>query len=229
MDALQVRQAWAKFCALDKGHALISQLSDASQQKQLRRDETLINQGDAVDGVYLVVAGQLRAVRYTANGHEIWLSDLFGGDLVGEIAVLADTKRTSALLASRPTSLLSIATHTFVAAILDHGVFGLALAKQFSKRLEATSGQLADLMGMPVDVRLHAELVRAGQQDSSDDEMFVITSVPKVSALGQRIHASREATSRALSSLEKRGLVERTSDHWAVICPRDMLSDLALT
>ena len=220
-DFLHRSRAWAAFCSLDVGHHIVTQLSEHSIKKQLNAGEVLLSQEDIADGVYLITMGELRAVRYTANGHEIWLSDLVIGDLVGEIALLTGKRRTSTLVASRPTNLLFLPAQNFATVAREHSVFAFAVAQLSAKRLDATSEQLSDLLGMPVLVRLHAELARSAEPDAIDDELLTITSVPTVTLLGQRIHASREATSRALSLLEKRGFVQRGKSRWNIILPKN--------
>ena len=61
---------------------------------------------------------------------------------------------------------------------------GALLALQLAKRLAATSEQLVDLLGMPVLIRFHAELVRSEEPDLTDDELRVIESAATVSSLG---------------------------------------------
>ncbi|MEM9668198.1 MAG: Crp/Fnr family transcriptional regulator [Pseudomonadota bacterium] len=215
----QIQAAWTQFSGRDIDDPIIEQLAGRSRQIQLPLGDTLLHQDDVANNVFLIAQGELRAVKYTSNGHEIWLSDLSAGDLVGELAVLANIKRTSSLIASSPSTVLSLTAAEFEHLLMRDGALGLSLARQLAKRLEATSGQLVDLLGMPVTIRLHAELVRSAEPDPADEELNIISSAPSVSVLGQRIHASREATSRALSSLERRGLVHRQKARWTVISP----------
>jgi CRP-like cAMP-binding protein len=110
----------------------------------------------------------------------------------------------------------------FLSTAAQHAELAVALARLLARRLGATSTQVADLVALSVPHRLLGELMRLGAQTSDDSELFFIPTPPTVSALGQRIHATREATSRALGELETRGLVRRVDDGWMVLIPNSL-------
>jgi CRP/FNR family cyclic AMP-dependent transcriptional regulator len=230
----RLRQAlrwWSDFASLPPGHPAIAALAAASQMRTLDADEVLVNEGDDDGTVFLVVSGLLRTVRHTRNGHEVWYADVEPGDLTGDMAALTGARRTSSVVATNAVSVFAIDQDAFLAVAGTHADFALALAKMLAHRLQRTSKHLAELVALPVSTRLHGELAAMGTPVRGDDEVFEITSPPKVMALSQRIHATREATSRALADLQKRGLLKRTRTLWRVIVPVEsrMLSTEART
>jgi len=66
--------------------------------------EVVFRQGDAGDGLYLVVSGRLR-VTVAADGAERAVQDLGRGAIVGEIALLTDRPRTATVHAVRDSDL----------------------------------------------------------------------------------------------------------------------------
>jgi CRP-like cAMP-binding protein len=219
-DDKTISESWAEFCQLETIHIAVQKLAEASRKTELSPNEILIEQGSNSDAVYLVVSGRLKIVLYTENGHEIWLSDAEAGDMLGEISALADVERTSSIVSVDTSVVLSVQKFVFLSIAEEYGAVSMAVGRLLAQRLAATSAQMSELVAMPVAARLHAELIRIGSKDERDDERFEVHEPTSVSELGQRIHATREATSRALTQLERRGLVHRGTDLLTVILPK---------
>jgi CRP-like cAMP-binding protein len=212
-------QWWARFVGLSPDHAAIQALSRASQTRQLEAGATLLEEGDEDDAVFIVASGALKTIRLTDNGHEIWYSDVSPGDVIGEIAALVGAVRTSSVVAKQATMVFAVEREAFLRIATAHPEIALAVARLLARRLKATSQQMADLVALSLNNRLHSELARIGAPSATDREVFLIETPPTVSALAQRIHATREATSRAFKELEDQGLVRRLSHSWMVVVP----------
>jgi CRP/FNR family cyclic AMP-dependent transcriptional regulator len=220
----QAQRLWSRFAGLALGHPAVQALVTASQQRRLAPVDVLVNETEEDGTVFLVVSGILRTVRYTANGHEVWLADVKPGDLAGDMAALTGGRRTSTVIAKSACTVLAISQDAFLGIGNRHADFAIAIARMLALRLQTTSTHLAELVSLPVSTRLHGELASMGTSTHLDRESFEITAPPKVLALSQRIHATREATSRALSELEARGLLTRSKLSWTVIVPAGALA-----
>lgn len=212
----QARRAWAAFLAAGEDDPAAHILGAASARRSLQKDAILLHESDTDDGVYLVVSGSLRSVRNPTDGQEIWLADHHAGELIGEIAALTGQKRTSSTIAMRPSVVFAVARADFLAACALHGSLGLALARLLAARLARTSTQVAELVAMGVHNRLHQELIRLSNPATRGGAVIPSELAPSITQLGQRIHATREATSRALRDLEARGVIARSGDGWVL-------------
>lgn len=218
---------WAQFAGLDPAHPAVAQLAAASMSRRAGRGEVIVAEGDADDAVYLVAEGALRTVRFTQNGHEVWYADVGPGELTGDMAALTGSRRTSTVVAKSIAMLFALERDEFLAVAGRFPEFTLAIARMLARRLQATSTQLAELAALPVSSRVHGELATIGAPARGDCEVFEIAPPPTVLALSQRIHATREATSRALTVLEDRGFLVRTRRRWQVIVPMAPESEFA--
>lgn len=216
-----VQKLWSLFAGLSSKHPAILMLAVASQSRRINRGETVVKEGDPGEAVYLVASGLLRAVRYTQNGHEVWYADIGPGELTGDMAALTGSRRTSSVVAKSASTVFIIERDAFLAVAKQHPDFTLAIARMLADRLQATSTRLAELAALPVTSRVHGELAAMGKPMSEDVEVFDIVPPPTVMALSQRVHATREATSRAVTVLEERGFLIRTRTRWQVIVPTD--------
>ena len=213
----QAHRWWSHFSGLPRDHAAVQALVKSSQPRGLAPADVLVNETEEDGTVFLVISGLLRAVRYTANGHEVWHADVKPGDVAGDMAALTGGRRTSSVVASDACVVLAISPEAFLSVAALHADFALALARMLASRLQVTSTRLAELASLSVSTRLHSELAAMGAPTLRDEEAFEIETPPRVLALSQRIYATREATSRALADLEQRGLLIRSRSAWTVI------------
>lgn len=211
---------WADFLGVKESHNVVAEIAEASHTLTVTTNEPIIDQAGVSDWVYLVHSGTLSAIKYTMNGHEILLSEIKPGELVGELSILASTERSSAVVASSEATLIAIGAKDFQRHCTQHSVLAAAVMKQLAERLIRTSTVLSERISMSVPSRLYGELVRTGLSSSTDEEILIIDPVPSVTGLARKIHATREATSRAMSVLQSRGLIRRTDTMLEIVTPK---------
>jgi predicted acylesterase/phospholipase RssA/CRP-like cAMP-binding protein len=90
------------FAALDEASRL--EIARQLEPVHVAAGEVVFRQGDAGDGLYLVVSGRLR-VTVATEGTEHAVQDLGRGAVVGEIALLTDRPRTASVHAVRDSDL----------------------------------------------------------------------------------------------------------------------------
>ncbi len=97
--------------------------------------------------------------------------------------------------------------------------FGLYIARMLAARIDSTSRQMFERLSLPATQRVYAELTRMGEQDADNSEVLTISPAQSVTQLSARWNISRESASRAMSTLQKQGLLKKTGDSWHVIQP----------
>lgn len=219
LDSKTKQRLWMTCFGRDISSNTSSLLARSSQTVELFKEESIVDQNDPSKSIFVIVSGQLKAVRFSKNGHEIWLSDFKAGELVGELSALTQRRRSSTLIAEEATTVLRLPYATLDIAMNSDGNLSLSIAKIVAERLIATSDQLADLMVSSVTARLYNEMLKLGARTEHDEELFRLDRDITVTKLSERVHASREATSRAFSTLEHRGLAKRTSSGFEVVSP----------
>lgn len=195
-------------------------LADASTAVELHPNDRLVLDRDPTGPVFLLTKGVLKVVKQSQNGHEIWLADFEAPAIVGELSAILGAPRTSDVIAASKVSVLSLPRQVFQDTAQSNVKFASALNKELARRVKATSEKLAELYSVSVMGRLHFELVRIGEPDPNDDEVYRIATVINVSDMSARIHATRESTSRALSRLKQIGIVTTENGSMKIIAPR---------
>ena len=210
----QIQKAWAAFVGLSHTAPATLELAQASRARQLDQGAFLLKEADPDKEVFLLLSGTLRTLRSTEQGQDVWFTDLQPGELIGEIAALINQPRSSDVQARTASVVLAISQSRFLEIARRHGEVGLAVARLLARRLARTSDKLSDLVALSVPHRLHQELIRLSTPNAAGQQVIASGRPPSVTDLGRRIHASREATSRALRDLETRGLIARSGDAW---------------
>lgn len=185
-------------------------LNKKSALRHVERGTFLIHQDEAINHVFLVTSGLLEAVSIQIDGSEVWLADLQPGDIVGEVSALYSHKSSSSVVAHSPSQVLAVSRSEFLSALDSCGKFAHAVASLLAERIANTSQNLSDKVSKNVQYRLFDFLQTLA---TVEDETGVkrVVSPPPISEICERIHATREATSRAMTKLQRTKRVRRVS------------------
>jgi CRP-like cAMP-binding protein len=91
--------------------------------------ETIVAQGDAADGMYVVIDGTAE-VDVGGRFHR-----LGAGDFFGEMALIAPSKRMATVRAAEPVRALKIPAEGFRAFLMDHPAVALSMLRSLAERL----------------------------------------------------------------------------------------------
>lgn len=100
--------------------------------------EVLMRQGDAADGLYVVVSGRLRVCVEDDRGHRQGIGEVGRGECVGEMALLTEEKRSATVLAIRDTDLLQFSNDEFDWLLERHPRTMMQLARLIVTRFRHT-------------------------------------------------------------------------------------------
>jgi CRP-like cAMP-binding protein len=73
----------------------------------------IIREGDAGQGLFVVLAGEVEVSKRQANGSELGLARLRAGELFGEMSLLNNQPTTATVRAARPSTILFLAREYF--------------------------------------------------------------------------------------------------------------------
>ena len=97
----------------------------------------LISEGDPGDAAFVVSSGRLQVTRFV-EGQEVVVGEIGPGEIVGEIALLADRPRTATVRAIRDCELVRIDARLLVQALALHPTLGRDLAGLLVDRLQTS-------------------------------------------------------------------------------------------
>ncbi|GAB4070192.1 cyclic nucleotide-binding domain-containing protein [Ancylobacter sonchi] len=112
--------------------------------RRLNEGEVLFREGQFADAAYVVVSGRLRVchenpARSAKPGHS---EEVGPGTLLGEIALITDTKRPATATALAPSSVLRIPRVIFMRTVESYPESAVRIAEALGERVSATLAQL---------------------------------------------------------------------------------------
>jgi predicted acylesterase/phospholipase RssA/CRP-like cAMP-binding protein len=180
-------QTTALFARVDP--AVVAEIAPELEHLRLEAGAIVIREGEAGDGLYLVVRGRLRVVAHAQDGAEIFLNDIDAGEGVGEIALLTGERRTATVYTSTPAELLRLSREQFELLGQRYPAAAHAIADSIVLRLQQTQlnlalhvGKLFEHLDEPVLRALRAELelvlLRGGEvivrQGEPSDALYMV-------------------------------------------------------
>jgi CRP/FNR family cyclic AMP-dependent transcriptional regulator len=170
----------------------------------------LFRQGEPAAHVFVLTEGEVAVVSPARAGAEQVHSIVGSGELLGELALLANGRRTAGARATSPTVAWAIARDAFW-AFLDATPSGSsALLRLVAERLAAREALIDDLLSLDVKGRLAKALLGLAERHGrpSKEGGTVISLRLTHRDLAGMVGASRENVSRALAAFRNRGLVD---------------------
>lgn len=176
---------------------------DAVKTRRLRRGETLFRQGDATFAIFAVRKGRVRLMRYLADGGSACLYVAHAGDTFAEAALYSPQYHCDAI--ADMDSEIELHPKDIVTAI-------------FSQDPNASQAFAEHLARQVISLRAHLELrnIRSARErvwqylwlNTTESNQRVTFKRP-LKDIALDIGLTHEAFYRALSELEKDGLISR--------------------
>ncbi len=147
--------------------------------------ETLLQQGEPADGMYVVLAGRLRVFVEEAGGEERMVGEVGRGECVGEMGVLIGGPRSATVPAVRDSELVRLSPEAFEALVHEHPGILTRLTRAIVRRLNdathaihprKTVSTIAVIPAGPVGAPLAAAATMLASGLRAIDETLHVTS-----------------------------------------------------
>jgi CRP-like cAMP-binding protein len=115
-------------------------LAFAAESRQLRAGDVLFRKGDVSDGGYVVAQGSIALIEDDTKTADAIIGP---GALIGEIALISETKRPATAIAREPTTVLRLSRGMFRRTMEEYPELAQRLAADLRHRIAAMSGDLA--------------------------------------------------------------------------------------
>ena len=167
------------------------------------------------DEVHVMVEGNARMLAFALDGRLVAVEDYQRGDLFGENG-LFETERAahdiSAVVASRAAA---IGNAAFLDLMANYNCVALAVSRRLVARLSKITRRMVEGATLSANGRIHAEILSQARAGTA----MTIAPAPVLSQLALQVQSTRETVSRAISALEKRGIIRRDPQGLTVVAP----------
>lgn len=195
------------------------------ENKSVKRGRVLFREGDRPGQVYRVLSGWVKLSRASLKGRDLIVDVLFPGDYF-DIQTLLDgqpTSYTASTLRYYPAEIECLPNR----AVLDDPDIWRVVQHQLVSRMRHQQEMMSALATYRVEERVLLALRVLAKRGGHREGGEVCIPMPLTRhELGEMIGATAEATIRALSDMQRRGLL-----HWRgrdLLCCADVLEDRAL-
>ncbi|EJZ87616.1 hypothetical protein HMPREF9241_00244 [Schaalia turicensis ACS-279-V-Col4] len=174
----------------------------------LRRGETLFDEGDLGDRLYIITEGKVKLGHTSNDGRESLLAVLGPGEIIGELTLFDPGPRSTTATAVSPVSLLHL-DHEDLMEILDtNPTLAKHMLKALAQRLRRTNESLSDLVFSDVPGRVAKALLDLADRfgTASDKGVHVPHDLTQ-EELAQLVGASRETVNKSLADFVSRGWI----------------------
>jgi CRP/FNR family transcriptional regulator len=183
-------------------------LAERAVERRLARDEVLFVAGEEARGLFVIIAGSVRAYREGVDGREQVIHVERAGATIAELPVFDNQPYPSTVAAEEETTVLFIDKRDVRRMCLEHPQIALAALKLLAGRLRKCAALVEALSLREVDQRLARWLLgeaRArGKRSAVGLEVTLALTNQQIAA---RIGSVREVVSRALARLQQNGLI----------------------
>ena len=175
-------------------------------------------QGDGAD-VYFVFSGLARVVIVSA-GREMILRDIREGEYFGHYSAIDGKPRSAAIVAVNDCTVARMPGAVLWEAVHAHASVRSNILRDLVADIRTANQRAHEQANFDVRKRLCAELIRLSR--TTGEGRVVVSPPPTHAEFAARISTHREAITKALSLLEREGMVTR-SPSAIVICDIDRL------
>lgn len=159
--------------------------------------------------VYFIAAGRVRVVIPSVKGKDTIFRDIDAGDFFGELAAIDGKERSASIVALVRSTIATMPGRVFLEAVFGHRPVCERILKQLAGRVRSLSDRVSEFRTLPVRHRVYAELLRLARPRAGAEGEAVISPPPYHHEIAARVSTHREAVSRELKQLERRGLLEK--------------------
>jgi CRP/FNR family transcriptional regulator, cyclic AMP receptor protein len=195
----------------------IEALAAHGYERELVRGDTLFNEGDPPDALYVVTRGRMAiAIANPIDRRESVVALMEPGDLFGEMGMLDDRPRSAMARALEPSSVLAVPYGPVLDLLDQQPKLLWNVTRVLAQRLRAMDEALADSVFLDVTGRTAKRLLELA--NGSDQFTLPVTQEELAGMVG----ASRERVNKAIASFIRLGWLDQR-DRQYTITQRDRL------
>ncbi|HKK30372.1 MAG TPA: Crp/Fnr family transcriptional regulator [Alphaproteobacteria bacterium] len=170
--------------------------------------EIVVQHLEEDDDVYVVLEGRLIATIISPDGREVAFDLMTDGDYFGEIAAIDGQGRSASVAALTPTAVGVISGAKFRSLVDGHPKIASALVRDLVGRVRRLTERNYENIALRIKHRVQLELLRLANKRGVLHDGGILTEAPTHAQIAARVGANREAVTRELSTLAKRGLIK---------------------
>jgi len=193
----------------DLGAADRSSIAARCQGAQFDTGATIVSQRDTRREVFFIVSGKVRVSYHSKPGKDVQFRELSAGECFGELSAIDGHVRSADVIAYTNVFVASLRAAEFLDIATHYPSVGQKLLQLLASIVRSLSDRVVELSTLGVANRIHAELLRLARQQGVVDNTASIKPAPTHAELASRVSTQREAVTKEIGVLVRRGILSR--------------------
>lgn len=192
------------FSMLNPEYAVL--VAAAMSKRRFKRGETLVQQGQRSEELFIILTGRARVLASGGGGREVILASIRAGEHIGEMSLIDGSVHSATVTAEVQTDVLVLGREDFMRCLPERDTMAFAMLHSLVRRLRTADRRIETLALLDV----HGRVARVLQELSHRDEQGRQIIPNKISRqdLAKTVGASREMVSRVMKELEAKGYIQ---------------------
>lgn len=184
--------------------------------RRCARGQLVIDHLDSDRDLYFLVAGRVRATVYAQAGRQVTFADIEAGGCFGDLSAIDGRPRSASVVALTDVDLASMSPRLFRTIIQEQPSFAMAMLKHLAGIVRRLDERVVEFSTLGVRNRICAELLRLAKAELESQGAVVISPVPRHADIASRVSTNREAVTRELNQLGRKGILAKQPGRWVI-------------
>ena len=184
-------------------------IASLCEGRRFEAKQQILSQSDTDCEAFFIVSGAVKIGVYSDTGKEIIFRELRAGRMFGELSAIDNRPRSAHVTAIDDTAVVVLSSEHFRSVTSEYPLVATRVMRFLCGIVRALSIRVYEHDALPVNSRVHAELLRLAHENMVDGNRAEISPTPTHVEFAAHIGTHREAVTKELNKMRKMGLVER--------------------
>jgi CRP/FNR family transcriptional regulator, cyclic AMP receptor protein len=188
--------------------SFLEKVEEAGIIRNFKKDMVIINESLEGTGLYIIAEGRVKVTESDAQGNEIILQILGQHEYFGEMSIIDGKNPSANVVAMEDSELFFLGREEFLNLIKINPEITVALLEEFTRRLRFAGIRIKSLSLLDSEGKIASAILQLAENTGKIKKGSVEVSLPYQHDIASIAGTSRETVSRALHSLEKKGVIQ---------------------
>lgn len=186
----------------------LTKVEEAGIIRNFKKDMIILDESLEGTGLYIITDGKVKVTENDSEGKEIILQLLGQYEYFGEMSLIDGKNPSANVIAMEDTELFFLSRDEFLQLIKFNPEITIALLEELTRRLRFAGIRIKSLSLLDSEGKIASAILQIAENTGKIKQGSVEVILPYQHDIASMAGTSRETVSRALHSLEKKGLIQ---------------------
>lgn len=187
---------------------ILSKIEEAGIIRNYKKDTVILNEFYEGTGLFIIVEGSVKVTENDIDGREIILQLLTQHEYFGEMSLIDGKKPSANVIAMEDCVMFFLSREEFMKLMKEYPEITVALLEELTRRLRFAGIRIKSLSVLNSEGKIASAILQIAENSGRIRQGSVEVVLPYQHDIASMAGTSRETVSRAIHSLEKKGLIE---------------------